>query len=165
MKVTLRKKKISKGRSSLYLDFYPALIDPETNKSTRREFLKLFIYDRPNTPFEKEHNKETKILAESIRSTRQLDVQRKNYDFIFKKTKDVDFLSFFKKLTNERWDSDGNHGNWLSAYNHLERFTNGSCTTADINLEFCENFKRFLQTTTSIKQIEKTITEQPGFLL
>ena len=31
-KVTLRQKKISKGRQSLYLDFYPAIPHPETKQ-------------------------------------------------------------------------------------------------------------------------------------
>ena len=38
-KVFLRDKKISKGRKSLYLDFYPPIKHPVTGKETRREFL------------------------------------------------------------------------------------------------------------------------------
>ncbi|MEQ9229751.1 MAG: site-specific integrase, partial [Cyclobacteriaceae bacterium] len=97
MKVTLRQKKINNDKISLYLDFYPALVDPETRKSTRREFLKLYLFQKPKTVFEKEHNRETKIQAISICSARQLDVQRNNYDFIFRKAKSIDFLKFFKE--------------------------------------------------------------------
>src|SRR5688500_13347652 len=43
-KVTLRKKSISKNRESLYLDFYPAILDPETGEPTRRHFLGKFIF-------------------------------------------------------------------------------------------------------------------------
>jgi len=43
IKVTLRQKPISKDRHSLYLDFYPAIIDLKTGKSTRREFLNMYI--------------------------------------------------------------------------------------------------------------------------
>ncbi len=35
IRVTLREKKISKGRKSLYLDFYPAIPHPETGEPTR----------------------------------------------------------------------------------------------------------------------------------
>ena len=59
IKVTLRKKSISKGRLSLYLDFYPAIQHTETGKPTRREFLGLYIYEKPKTPIEKQHNNET----------------------------------------------------------------------------------------------------------
>ena len=66
----------------MYLDFYPPIPHPETRKLTRREHLKLYIYERPKTETEKDHNKETKILGESIRSQRQLDVQSGYYGFL-----------------------------------------------------------------------------------
>lgn len=42
-RVTLRLKKISKGRKSLYLDFYPPIAHPETEGLTRRELLGLYL--------------------------------------------------------------------------------------------------------------------------
>ncbi|MCX8534335.1 hypothetical protein [Chryseobacterium luquanense] len=59
IKVTLREKPISKGRKSLYLDFYPAIKNPETGASTRREFLGMYILEKPKTAAEKKHNIET----------------------------------------------------------------------------------------------------------
>ncbi|CAN5246659.1 hypothetical protein BH23BAC2_BH23BAC2_07880 [soil metagenome] len=90
MKVTVRQKKISKNRFSLYLDYYPPLVDPETKKSTRREFLGLYAFENPKTYYDKYHNKETKLQADLIRASRQLDIQRNKYDFIFKKPKQID---------------------------------------------------------------------------
>ena len=52
-KVTLRQKLISKGRKSLYLDFYPPISTAGTDKKTRREFLGLSI-DIDKTAFKKE---------------------------------------------------------------------------------------------------------------
>ncbi|MCO6149424.1 hypothetical protein [Flavobacterium sp. NRK1] len=46
-RVTLRSKTLSGGRKSLYLYFYPPVTDPETEILTRREFLKLYIYEKP----------------------------------------------------------------------------------------------------------------------
>lgn len=43
IKVKLRQKPISGNRQSLYLDFYPAILHPETGEKTRREFLNLFL--------------------------------------------------------------------------------------------------------------------------
>jgi len=43
MKVTLREKKLTNGKISLYLDFYPGIPNPITGKETRRDFLKLYI--------------------------------------------------------------------------------------------------------------------------
>lgn len=45
IKVKLRSKHIAGNRSSLYLDFYPPIPDPVTEKPTRREFLNLFIHE------------------------------------------------------------------------------------------------------------------------
>jgi hypothetical protein len=59
IKVSLLQKKISKGRKSLYLDFYPAIPHPKTGNPTRREFLRLHIYEKPKTVIEKKHNAET----------------------------------------------------------------------------------------------------------
>jgi hypothetical protein len=70
-KVSLRQKKISKGRKSLYLDFYPPILHPKTGKSTRREFLGLYIYEKPKTSIDKQHNSETLTIGESIRQKRE----------------------------------------------------------------------------------------------
>ena len=91
-KVTLRQKKISKGRQSLYLDFYPAIPHPETGEPTRREFLGLYLFDKPKNPFDKQSNKETLQLAENIRAKRQIEIQAGNYGFLNTKLKaETDF--------------------------------------------------------------------------
>lgn len=89
IKVTLRKKSISGNRESLYLDFYPA-IKGEDRKSTRREFLGLYLYNTTNYEkltdrqinkldaltqlqinLEREKNLETLNTAQQIRNTRE----------------------------------------------------------------------------------------------
>ena len=99
-KVKLRSKRISKGRESLYLDFYPPIPHPETGEPTRREFLGLYTFidkgvikkeiekrklDNLNTdshkklnkeltplsPIDKQHNIETLKIAESVRQKRE----------------------------------------------------------------------------------------------
>lgn len=71
IKVRLRKKGISKGRISLYLDIYPPVKHPETDKLTRRQFLGLYIKEAPKTAVERKQNKETLQLAEQIRSKQE----------------------------------------------------------------------------------------------
>lgn len=70
-KVTLRQKAIKNNKQSLYLDFYPPIINSKTSKPTRREFLGLYIFDNPKTPFDKQHNIETKNISESIRQKKR----------------------------------------------------------------------------------------------
>lgn len=56
--VTLRSKPLRSGMLSLYLDYYPPVIIPKTGKLSRREFLKLKIYEFP------ENNREMGLLIE-----------------------------------------------------------------------------------------------------
>lgn len=51
--VTLRQKKIANDKASLYLDYFPPIISPKTGKETRREFLKLSVYNNPPSFIEK----------------------------------------------------------------------------------------------------------------
>jgi len=44
-KVTIRMKPITGNRHTLYLDYYPPISHPVTGKQTRREFLKLFLFN------------------------------------------------------------------------------------------------------------------------
>lgn len=46
-KVTVRKRPIKNGQTSLYLDFYPPIRNPKTGKLSRREYLGLYIYTNP----------------------------------------------------------------------------------------------------------------------
>ena len=71
IKVALRKKVISRGRYSLYLDFYPAIENIYTGRMTRREFLGQYITQSPKTPSERANNKDTLQIAEDIRHKRQ----------------------------------------------------------------------------------------------
>ncbi|WP_272149740.1 tyrosine-type recombinase/integrase [Tenacibaculum aiptasiae] len=85
-KVKLRDKRISKGRKSLYLDFYPPIPHPKTGESTRREFFGIYIYlDK------KEQKQDIKDLKEKI------DLQKKkgeNTDSNQKKLNE--YLEYFK---------------------------------------------------------------------
>lgn len=98
MKVFLREKKMTKGRRSLSLDFYPPILNPEMRKPTRREHLKLHIYKKPKTETEKEHNKETKIICETLRSQRQLDIQSGYYGFLTARNSKKVLRLFFTHL-------------------------------------------------------------------
>lgn len=156
MKVFLRDKKISDGRSTLYLDFYPPIAHPVTGKSTRREFLKLYTYDKPKTEAHRDHNKETRILAENIRAQRQIHIQAGNFGFMLISHRKSDFLQFFRDLAEKRKTSKGNYDNWLSAYNYLNAFTKGRCLMEDVTEKFVNDFKDYLSTTPGISR-KKTI--------
>lgn len=145
IKVFLREKKLKHGKRGLYLDYYPPIKDPETKKETRREHLRLYIYERPKTEIEREHNKETKMLGERIRSQRQLDLQAGVYGFITARNKQGDFLEFFRDVVEtKRRTSASNHYGWKSALHHFENFTNNNCRFGDVTEKLCLDFKNYL---------------------
>jgi len=145
IKVFLREKKLKHGKKGLYLDFYPPIINPERSKQTRREHLRLYVYERPKTETEKDHNKETRLLGENIRSQRQLELQAGVYGYVSVRNKRKDFLEYFKQIVEtKKQTSKSNHENWLSISKHLESFTNGNCLFGDVSEKFCENFKDYL---------------------
>jgi integrase len=164
VKVKLRQKKISGNRLSLYLDFYPQIQDPKTLKLTRREFLGLYIHQKPKTPLDKQHNKETQQVAEQIRQQRENQINKpevySNDERRVLKQKEQgeqNFVEYFRILANKRKAS--NHDNWVSALKYLENFTAGTLKIADINERFCEEFKEHLLSTKSNKRNKTNLSQ------
>jgi len=164
IKVKLREKNISGNRKSLYLDFYPAIPHTETGEPTRREFLKMYLFDKAKNPIDKQHNKETIQLAEQIRQKRENHLNKPEVYTGFEKEQlrikelgEQNFVEYFKSLADKRKAS--NHDNWLSAYNYLETFTKGNLKFTDLNEKFCNEFKNYLLTTKSNKSKKVTLAQ------
>ena len=164
IKVTLRQKPISGNRQSLYLDFYPAIINERKGKETRRQFLNLYIFDKTKNPIDKQHNKETLQLAEQIRQKRENYLNKPEIYTGFEKEQlklkeqgEKNFVEYFKSLADSRKAS--NHDNWVSAYNYLVSFTKGSLKFADLNEKFCNDFKGYLLKTKSNKSSKVTLAQ------
>jgi integrase len=143
MGVNLRKKKIANGKLSLFLDFYPA-IKGSNGKLTRREYLNRYVYENPNTPEQKLHNRENIIFAEGIKNKREKEILNEQDGIFDTHNKKRDFLVFFKLLCEKRKESDGNYGNWLSTLKYLNAFTGGKCIMGDLTEDFCNKFKDYL---------------------
>ena len=163
-KVSLRQKKISKGRKSLYLDFYPPIPHHETGKDTRREFLGLYIFEKPKTPIDKTHNLENLKIAQSIRQKRENFLNKpeiySKYEKEQLKIKELGeqcFVEYFKKLADKR--KARNHDNWVSALNYLNDFTNGSLKFEDLNQKFLEDFKEYLLDVKSKKSSKSKLAQ------
>lgn len=118
MTIKVRTKKLSDGKLSLYLDYYPA-VKKENGRFTRREFLNRSLIDKPKTDDEKRLNKENMIFAEGVRVKRMREILNEKDDIFNSQNKKRDFLTFFRQLTESRYESRGNHDNWLSALNYL----------------------------------------------
>ena len=150
-KVTLREKTISKGRKSLYLDFYPAILNPDTGKKTRRQFLKMYILEKPRGPIEKQHNKETMALAKSVQAQTVLALQKEAFGLASNANEHKDFIEYFNQLTLSKYESQGNYGNWKSVYKLLQEFRPDGMTFGELNKESIHSFKDFILAKSKLK--------------
>jgi integrase len=164
IKVKLRLKSISGKRHSLYLDFYPAIINLKTNELTRREFLGLYLYDKPKTNAEKQHNKEHQELAEQIRQKRDNELNKPEvYNGIeqeqlrIREKGEKSFLDYFKQLSDRR--RAATHDNWTSCYNYLYKYSSGKILFNEVTEQFCEGFREYLLGTNSLKNKSNKLSQ------
>jgi len=137
MKVTLRQKK-NKKKISYFIDYY--------HKGQRRfEYLGLYLIPEPKNSFEKEENKRTEEIAKTIYAKRLIQYQGTNYDVRNLLSGDRSFIIYFEVLTEKRYDSPGNYGNWTGALRHLKIFANPNLTFNDITFEWLEEFQNYLK--------------------
>jgi integrase len=164
VKVKLRKRKISGGRESLYLDFYPPVLNAETGDFTRREFLNLYVFENNNNPLHKRHNKEALQIAEQCRQKRENNYNKpeiytefEKEQLIKQKNGEKDFVEYFESLCDKRKTS--NHDNWVSAYGYLVKFTNGVLRFSDVDEKFCNDFKDFLLNVQSKRSDKRKLSQ------
>jgi len=148
--ITLRKKAISKGRKSLYLDFYPPIKHGQTNQLTRREFLKLYLYDKPKSAVEKMSNEETLRIAGLIKIRRQTELNKDNIYSEFEKEQLLmqeiaaeSFLDYFKKEAEKR--NGNNYQIWIISIGYFSDFLNNNdITFSEITIQLIEDFRLYL---------------------
>lgn len=139
-KVTVRRRPIKNGQTSLYLDFYPPVRNPKTGKLSRREYLGLYIYTNPVERFQQEYNKSMIQKAEIIKCRRTESIINEEYGFLDRNKGKESFLEYFKNLMIER----GSSQNWATAYMHFHNYTHGECRFCDLTVSYCQGFLDFL---------------------
>lgn len=139
-KVFLRKKAISGGRISLYLDFYPAIRNPHTNRMSRRETLGIYIYASPKNEREKQFNASMEEKAEAIRCRRFEQLLNEQFDFLDKEKLRMDFLAYFKQKCRQKYQK------WDCVLRHFTIYCKGKCTFGDLTVDFCKGFRNYLLT-------------------
>lgn len=68
-KVTLRQRLLPSGKITLYLDYYPAIRNPKTNKSQRHEYMGIYLYGNPSNRVQRDFNQIMLEKAENISPT------------------------------------------------------------------------------------------------
>ncbi|RZK24753.1 MAG: hypothetical protein EOO43_07215 [Flavobacterium sp.] len=64
----------------MLLDFYPPVYDEKKKKETISKFLDLFVYEKPTSKAEKDHNKYTMLKVKQTESEYQFDFLSKTLD-------------------------------------------------------------------------------------
>lgn len=139
-KVTVRQRKLAKGKVSLYLDYYPAIRHPKTGRMTRREYLGIYIYANPTERFQQEFNRSMMKKAELIKCRRTESVINEQFGFLDRAKGRENFLDYFEELMNT---NEYGH-NWHTAFMHFKNYCNGVCCFDDITPEFCQGFLTYL---------------------
>ena len=137
--VKLREKKLKDGSTSLYLDI-------NVKGKRYKDYLKLYLVN-PITPSDKEYNRQILAAANATRARRELDIINGRFDIEQPVKEGVRFLDFYRKMCEERLktpDSNGNWGNWHSCLKHLEVYCDESKTFNDIEAEWIQGFKDYL---------------------
>lgn len=147
MKISLRKKKLTTGRISLYLEYYNGYSIDENGKTIHDrafEYLKLYLHGNPITANEKNENKQTLNLAENILTLKKAELIKGKFNIEDNQKGKTLLLDYYKKLQEERYESKGNYDNWEAAFKHLERFSKLNIAIKDIDENFLKGFKKYL---------------------
>ncbi len=129
MSITIRKKELKSGKKSLYLDIYK-------DGQRRYEFLQLYLTGN------KQEDKETRQLAESIKAKRQLELAHNNHGFTAPFKKKADFISYFEKDAESF--GKGTKKQYNNVLNKLKDYAGDSLQFGAIDRRFCEGFKAHL---------------------
>lgn len=107
-------KVLSDGKESLFLDYYFGYtkeINERTGKEIvkvdrKREYLKLYLWQAPRTPIERQQNKEILELAKKIRFERGQDLLESVEGYRLKKDRDINFLDYFQSYIDKYTKKD-----------------------------------------------------------
>lgn len=138
--IRIRQKKLANGSLSLYLDIY-------IQGKRRYEFLKLYLIPERNRD-DRERNRQTMMLANSIKSKRMMEIQNGEYGFKSQFKLNTLFFDYYRAMCNKRLgaESRGNWGNWFSCLHHLRKYErNERITFEKITPEWVQGFRDYLE--------------------
>ena len=156
-KVTLREKPLKTDKISLYLDYYPPIIDPKTGKTTRREFLELHTFKNPKNQEEKKHNTETLAFANGIRSKREVQLRNKEFGFKDNVNLSIDFVGFYQRIVDDYYNkgSKSNYQAWKASLNHFSNFCSNLIMTSNLDIQFVNRYRSYLLNVNTTRNSEK----------
>lgn len=144
-KVTLRQREYPSGKIALYLDFYPALMNPRTREYSRREYLGIYLMKSPRTAADRKANALKLKQAQAIRAEREISIINEQFGFLDKSKGKLDVVKFFESILAKH------DKKWRIVYEHFNVYAKGKCLFEDLNVAYCNGFKEYLQGGTRLK--------------
>lgn len=162
--VNLRQKDISNGRVTLYLDYYPPILNKDTNKYTRRELLKIYLFKKPANQIQKIANIENLRSAELIQLKRQTELSKFNVYSHFEKEQlqiqaigEESFVKYYKETGLKKIGN--NEAIWNCSFIHFCKFLKGSdLYFKDVTIILVDDYKDFLLHAKSLRNNGDTIS-------
>lgn len=148
MKIHLRQRKQTKGgKISLYLEIYKGSLKTSEGKVKairEYEYLDLYLIDKPQTIADRQSNKDTMSLANSIKSKREVEIKSGKHGFTRTGSSKADFMLYFKAETDKRGKTKGSLSTWESTQIQIRKYAGEQVSFKSIDVVFCEGFKEHL---------------------
>jgi integrase len=147
-KVTLRNKKITGGKLSHYLDYYPPILDSKTGKETRREFLRIYTYENPKTAEEKKHNIQSIDLAEIVKAKRLVQLRNREFGLKDNINLNVNFIAFYESIVEDYYNkgSNSNYQSWKASLNHFKFLYGDKIMSHQLSSNHVKKYRAYLLT-------------------
>ena len=145
MSVTIRKRRLSDGRSKIFIDVY--------DKGRRQfQFTELILGK------DRQYNKTILAIAEQLRNKIELELLSGRYDFVHQDN-NSNFFEFAE--TFARTKNEGNRKVFDHCINHLQKYVGGKTLRfIEITPTFCSKFVQYLKTT----KLKTSVDQPPSFV-
>ncbi|WP_448606681.1 site-specific integrase [Paenimyroides ceti] len=154
MKFSIKQKKSSEGKISLYIETYKGSYYDEDGKRKHIrefEFLKRYLHENPKTAKQKKENKEALEFADQILTMKKSDFNQGKYGLQNPYKKKKIFLDFFSEKMEEKINSPKNYGNWSATLVHLKRCISPTLTFEEVDEAFVKRVRKYFDTEAKTK--------------
>lgn len=150
MKISLRKKDNTNGKTSLFLEYYSGYVKDSKGKikhNRKYEFLDIQVYTKPKNADERTHNKKLFELAENILKKKQVESLKDDFEINTDKSRKIKLIDFCQKYLTEKNFKKGTDSTYEIAVNKLLNYCNPETTTLkNIDEAFIQGYKSYLDT-------------------
>lgn len=154
MKFSIKQKKSSEGKISLYIETYKGSYYDEDGKRKHIrefEFLKRYLHENPKTAKQKKENKEALEFADQILTMKKSDFNQGKYGLQNPYKKKKIFLDFFSEKMEEKINSPKNYGNWSATLVHLKKCISPTLTFEEVDEAFVKRVRKYFDTEAKTK--------------